>query len=103
MITSVIDPAQCKNMSDVREGVDIVDNALVDLLVKRFAYMDAAARIKVTRDAVRNEERKAQVIENATAHAHQVGIPSTAIREMWEILVEASIGYELEQWDALHN
>ena len=54
-------------MAEVRAGVDQVDRELVALLARRFAYMDAAARIKPTRDAVRDEARKAQVIANVRA------------------------------------
>ncbi|MBZ9779923.1 chorismate mutase, partial [Psychroflexus sp. CAK8W] len=46
-------------MAEVRAGVDHVDRALIALLAQRFAYMDAAARIKPERGAVRDEGRKA--------------------------------------------
>ena len=56
-----VDPQNCRNMTEVRAGVDAVDRALVELLVRRFGYMDAAARIKTDRTAVRDEARKAEV------------------------------------------
>lgn len=86
-------------MTEVRAGVDQVDKELVALLARRFAYMDAAARIKPTRDAVRDEARKAQVIANVRAQARAVGIPDAAIMAIWETLVEASIAYEFEAFD----
>lgn len=90
-------------MLDVRAGVDDIDRALVALLAKRFAYMDAAARIKADRSAVRDEERKALVISNAKAEAVAAGIPADLIGQMWEQLVEASIAYELDAWDRLKD
>jgi isochorismate pyruvate lyase len=87
-------------MVEVREGVDAIDRALVDLLARRFGYMDAAARIKPTRDAVRDEGRKAQVITNAAAAARAAGLPDGLAESLWETLVEASIAYELGVWDA---
>lgn len=94
-----IDPENCTTMLEVRAGVDAVDRALVDLLKRRFGYMDAAARIKPERGLVRDEGRKAQVIENARAYARAAGIPEAPIVDLWERLVEASIAYELEQFD----
>jgi len=94
-----IAPENCTTMAEVRAGVDAVDRALVDLLARRFGYMDAAARIKPERDHVRDEARKAQVIDNARAHARAAGIPDAAIGDLWETLVEASIAYELEAFD----
>jgi isochorismate pyruvate lyase len=98
-MTQVIDPQACTTMTEVRAGVDAVDRELVALLTRRFGYMDAAARIKPERGHVRDEARKAQVIDNARAHARAAGIPDEAIGEIWERLVEASIAYELEAFD----
>ena len=91
--------ADCQTMIEVREGVDAIDRALIDLLAQRFGYMDAAARIKPTRDAVRDEGRKAQVIANAAAAARAAGLPDGLADSLWETLVEASIAYELTVWD----
>ncbi|MBC7505967.1 MAG: chorismate mutase [Sandarakinorhabdus sp.] len=86
-------------MAEVRAGVDAVDGALVALLAERFAYMDAAARIKPNRDAVRDEARKAQVIANASTACAAAGLPEGLAATLWELLVEASIAYELRAWD----
>lgn len=96
-------PADCDSMRDVREGVDIVDGALVALLAQRFAYMDAAAQIKIDRGAVRDEARKAEVIENAVARAAELGVPASLVADFWEQLVEASIAYEFDRWDELNK
>lgn len=96
---STKNPDDCSNMQDVRAGVDAVDAALVALLAKRFAYMDAAARIKSDRDAVRDESRKREVIANAVGLAEEMGVLTSLVADFWEQLVEASIAYEFEQWD----
>ena len=90
-------------MLDVRAGVDEVDAQIVQLLARRFAYMDAAARIKQDRDTVRDEVRKAQVIANARKAALELRIPQDVITDMWETLVEGSIAYEFGRWDALRG
>ncbi|WP_374943819.1 chorismate mutase [Sphingomonas sp.] len=92
-------PADCSTMIDVRAGVDQVDRELVALLARRFGYMDAAARIKPERSAVRDEARKAQVIAQARAAAVPLRVPDTLVADMWERLVEASIAYELAAFD----
>ena len=89
----------CTTMVEVRAGVDQLDRDLVALLAKRFAYMDAAARIKPARAAVRDEARKAEVIANARAEAATLGVPEDVVGALWERLVEASIAYELAAFD----
>ncbi|HEX7855450.1 MAG TPA: chorismate mutase [Sphingobium sp.] len=94
-------PDDCQTMIDVRRGVDATDRALVALLETRFAYMRAAARIKPEKGQVRDEARKAQVIENARVLAEAAGLPAEAIADLWERLVETSITYEGAHWDSL--
>ena len=95
----ITQPEVCQTMAEVRAGVDAVDRHLVALLAKRFAYMDAAARIKTTRDAVRDEGRKAEVIANVHAEALARRLPEELLAQIWDVLVEGSIAYELERWD----
>jgi len=97
----IFSPERCGTMAEVRAGVDHTDRELVALLARRFGYMDAAARIKPDRGAVRDDDRKAQVIDNVRSHARAAGIPEVVIAAVWEALVEGSIAYELDRFDAL--
>ncbi len=96
-------PESCETMIEVRAGVDATDRALMDLLATRFGYMRAAARIKPTREAVRDEDRKRAVIEAAIADAAAKGVPADFVARMWDMLVETSIAYETEEWDAIRS
>ena len=99
-MTEILPGERCTDMTEVRAGVDALDRELVALLRRRFDYMDAAARIKPARTAVRDEARKAQVIAQAAAEAARLDLPAKAVAAMWETLVEASIAYELKAFDA---
>ncbi|MES2058688.1 MAG: chorismate mutase [Pseudomonadota bacterium] len=99
MNDTILAGADCTTMIEVRHGVDQVDRELIALLARRFAYMDAAARIKPDRNAVRDEARKSQVIANARAAAEAAGLPVAAIGQLWDQLVEASIAYEMVAFD----
>ena len=96
-------PNNCTNMAEVRIGVDQTDRELMELLDRRFGYMRAAARIKTDRNVVRDEARKAEVIDNARADAETRNLPAKEIAELWEHLVEASIAYELIEWDRIRD
>ncbi|WP_077146890.1 chorismate mutase [Sphingopyxis sp. KK2] len=100
-MTAAKSPEQCETMIDVRAGVDEVDRELVALLVRRFGYMDAAARIKTDRNVVRDEARKAQVLDNVAREAAAVGLEPDRLRAVWNELVEQSIAYEMVRWDRL--
>jgi isochorismate pyruvate lyase len=95
-----IPPADCLTMAEVRHGVDRLDEKIVALLAERFRYMEAAARIKPTRAAVRDEARKAQVIGNARRLAVAEGLQPDVIGDLYDALVETSISYEFDRFDA---
>jgi len=101
MKSDTVSPAECRTMAEVRAGVDRLDRQLVELLAARFGYMDAAARIKPDRGAVRDEARKAQVIANVAGHARELGVPVGVVTDLWERLVEGSIAYEFDRFDAM--
>jgi isochorismate pyruvate lyase len=97
---AMIDADACTTMAEVRAGVDSLDAALVALLGQRMALMRAAARIKPHRSDVRDEARKAQVIDNVMRLATGAQVPGALVEDLWDMLVEASIAYELAHFDA---
>jgi isochorismate pyruvate lyase len=102
-MTSILPPEHCQTMAEVRAGVDATDRAIGALLATRFGYMRAAARIKPERGHVRDEARKAEVVANAVADARAGGYPEQAIAALWDLLVEASIDYEMERFDEMRG
>lgn len=94
-------PETCETMVDVRAGVDEIDRALVKIIARRQSYMDAAARIKATRAAVRDEARIQQVLDNVRACAETTGLSWTIAEPVWRTMMEACITYEFEKWDGL--
>jgi isochorismate pyruvate lyase len=98
-----VSPAACRTMAEVRAGVDALDAEIVALIGERFRYMDAAARIKPEREAVRDEARKADVLAKVATLAGVHGVPPSAAAELYERLIEASIAYEFERFDGLRG
>jgi isochorismate pyruvate lyase len=95
------DPEHCQTMSEVRAGVDALDRALVRLIAHRQAYMDAAARIKPTRGAVRDEARIQQVLDNVRQNSEASGLSWAIAEPVWRTLMERCIAHEFEKFDQL--
>ena len=102
-MTDIRDPADCSTMTEVRAGVDDVDRQIVQLLKRRFSYMDAAARIKPDRSAVRDEWRKADVLSKVDASAAAFGVDRALMTRLYEDVVETSIAYEFKEFDRLKS
>lgn len=97
------DPEACRDMKDVRQGVDEIDLMLVALIARRQGYMDAAARIKPSRAVVRDEARIAQVLANVRAEAARQGLSWEIAEPVWREMMERCIAYEFTVWDALRE
>ena len=102
-MTPAKSPEECETMAEVRVGVDSLDRELMRLIAVRFGYMRAAARIKPERGHVRDEARKAQVIDNVREDARREALPEEELAAIWDRLVEASIAYEMVEWERLRS
>lgn len=102
-MTKLCGPEQCETMDEVRAGVDSVDAQIISLIARRFAFMDAAARIKADRASVRDEMRKAQVLAHIADRARAAGLDPAIMVRMYDELIEASIAHELRAFDRMRD
>ncbi len=92
-------PESCSTMAEVRQGVDALDRALVTLLAERQRYMDAAARIKPSRDVVHDEARIEDVVDKVKASARRAGLSEAIAEPVWRTLIDRCIAHEFDAWD----
>jgi isochorismate pyruvate lyase len=98
-MTKEIRPAdQCTSMAEVRDAIDRLDRRIVALLGERFGYLEAAARIKQDVQAIRDEARIDEVIANVRAVAAGEGVPPDIAAELYRMLIEASVSYEMDKF-----
>lgn len=93
----------CTTMADVRYEVDRLDRLLVRLIAERQSYMEAAARIKPSRDTVRDPERIEDVVAKVLASAETAGLSPQIAEPVWRLLIERCIAHEFEEWDAVRS
>ncbi len=92
-------PEACTTMAEVREGVDALDRALVTLMAERQRYMEAAARIKPSRDVVHDDWRIEDVVSKVLAAAREQGLSPDIAEPVWRKLIERCIAHEFSAWD----
>lgn len=90
-------------MAEVRAEIDDLDRAIVALLADRLHYIGEAARIKQSRDQVRDEARIADVLRKVEAEARRIGANAGVLVQTYRTLIEASIAYELEQFEQIRR
>jgi isochorismate pyruvate lyase len=93
----------CTSMDEVRAEIDALDRAIVALLADRLHYIDEAARLKASRDHVRDEARIADVLQKVRGEAERLGTDSEVVAKAYAALVEASIDHEFVVFDRLRK
>ena len=88
-------------MTEVRTEIDALDRTIVALLADRLHYIDEAARLKQSRDQVRDDARIADVLAKVEAEAKRLGADPKVVKKAYAALVEASIEHELIAFDRL--
>ncbi len=82
------------DLGDVRREIDAIDNAILDLLIRRFAVVEKVKEIKGlsgdTRGIALRPAREAQVVRRLVA-ASQGRVPGAAVAKLWfELMAAAS-------------
>jgi isochorismate pyruvate lyase len=84
-------------MEEVREEIDRIDAALVDLIGERFTFVDRAWQLKQSPAEARVPWRIQQVINGVRARAAEKGLPPELAEALWRQMIGWFIQYEEEK------
>ena len=91
-------PKDCATMADVRDQIDRLDTALVDIIAERFGYVERAWQIKLAAQQQANVPwRNQQVIDRVRARAEERGVPPDLCEALWRQMIGWFIQYEEEK------
>jgi len=90
-------PWECADMSEVREEIDRIDAALVDLIAERFGFVDRAWQLKSNPQEAYVPWRIQQVIDKVRAHATNKGLPPELTEALWRQMIGWFVQYEEEK------
>ncbi len=87
------DPQQ--KLIPLRQKIDKLDEALVNLIAQRFAIVDKVIEIKRNANVPASiPERIEQVVQNAIEISKASGVPEVTIERIWRLLIAETIAYE---------
>ncbi|OHW61285.1 salicylate biosynthesis protein PchB [Andreesenia angusta] len=87
----------CKNLNEVRENIDRLDNEIVKLIAERSTYVSQAANFKKTTDDVKAPERVEMIIEKMRGLAKGNNLNPDIIEVVYRNMINAFINMELEE------
>ncbi|MDR0634350.1 MAG: chorismate mutase [Azoarcus sp.] len=89
--------SHCRDMAEVRRGVDALDDAIVPLLARRAGFMTQAARIKHDETLVRDEARIAAIVARVRRIAERQGGNPDLIERLYRAMMEIYIDHEYQE------
>jgi chorismate mutase len=81
-------PAAALNLSDVRKEIDAIDDAILDLLGRRFAVVEKVGALKQAQAATSplRPAREAQVLQRLTQRARAAGLDPAIAGCLWPVI-----------------
>lgn len=92
---------QCSSLEDVRQRIDEIDRAMVELIARRGGFVAQAARFKKDSADVRAPARVEQVIAKVRALASERGTSAEVVEQVYRAMIAAFIDEELRTHAAL--
>jgi isochorismate pyruvate lyase len=92
-------PADCRSMAELRDAIDALDRRLVSLMALRQRYIERAAVLKQSREAVRDPARVEEVVAKVLAEGCIAGLSPAIAEPVWRTLIETSIAHEFQAFD----
>ncbi|SDZ75513.1 TrmH family RNA methyltransferase [Rubrimonas cliftonensis] len=88
-------PVECADMSQLREGIDAIDAALMRLFAERTEHIERAAELK-RRDGLPAliPERVEEVVRGVRAKAEGAGLDAALYETIWRLLIDHAIALE---------
>ncbi len=90
-------PHECGDMSEVRDEIDRIDRALVDLIAERFGYVDRAWQLKKNPGDAHVPWRIQQVIDKVKERGTEKGLPPELTEALWRQMIGWFVQYEEEK------
>jgi len=93
----------CKNLNEVRENIDRVDNQIVKLIAERSYYVKQAASFKKDTEDVKAPKRVEMVIEKVCKLAEKNNLNPNIIEVVYCNMINSFITLELETHSKTKN
>ena len=94
-------PGECQSIDQVRAEIDRIDREILALLGRRAGYVHAAARFKMTEEAVAAPDRQAAMFRVRREWAAAEDLDPEFIERLYRELIAYFVEREREHWKTL--
>ena len=90
----------CRNLEDIRVGIDTLDREIIEAFGRRLAYVKAAAQFKPTEESISAPERVGAMVPQRREWAIAAGLDPDFIGPLFGQIIYWFIGQQIHHWRA---
>lgn len=91
------EPAECTNITEVRNEIDAIDRQIIGLLSKRFEYVKEVVKYKDnTPQSIQADDRRKAVLQCRRQWAEEAGLDPDVIEQLYDKLIQYFIDEEMK-------
>ncbi|MCT7614115.1 chorismate mutase [Aliarcobacter butzleri] len=91
----------CKNIDEVRDNVNNIDEQIVKLIALRGSFVKQAAKFKKDSNDVKAPKRVEEVINKVKNIARLNGANEEVVENVYKAMIESFINLELKEFESL--
>ncbi len=96
-------PADCQDLGDIRQAIDTLDHAIVDMLGLRLSYVLEASRFKPNAAAIPAPERVAAMLPERRKWAEENGLNPDFVVPLFAQIIQWFIQQQVAFWQEKHE
>ncbi|PRR81871.1 chorismate mutase [Clostridium vincentii] len=93
----------CKDLNEVRENIDRIDNEIVKLISERSSYVKQAANFKKDAEDVKAPQRVEMVIAKVRKLAEESNVSPDIVEGIYREMISSFINIELQEHGNLES
>ncbi|EHD23304.1 MULTISPECIES: isochorismate lyase [Brenneria] len=96
----MLKPKDCRNLQDVREGIDTIDKQIFTLFLQRLDYVYSASRFKPDEASISAPERVESMLDERRRWAKEHHVDENFIASLYENIIHKFISAQIKFWRA---
>ena len=92
----MIYPESCRNIDEIRKGIDEIDYQIMELFSQRYSFVKEIVKFKTDEESVIAEARQKEVIAKRREWAGELGLNPDLFEEIYRTLMNFYVKKELE-------
>lgn len=95
-ISKMKEAKECKNIEEIRAGIDEIDQQIIAAFGKRMEYVSEIVKFKTDEEGIVAHDRQLEVLRKIREIAHYLNLDPDLYEELYRTLINWNIQKELE-------